>query len=308
MTDQGRRSAIALLGLGATSLIGCGEAPRPDTARVQPLDALSASGVLPDKLWFGITPTAGDETATHLAPMTEFVSERLGIPVGGKTAVDYADVARMLNEGEIDMGIISPAAYVRARKGLKAVAIATATRRSSPTYLGYLVAKGTWPAPRLEEFRGKRMAWVNPSSTSGYLYPRELMRERGLDPGTFFGSTFFANDHPNAIKAVAEGEAELAAVGSPFVDPDANMEVPGARDVVVVAKTLRIPLDCVVIHKRIQRELAEKLQAALIALSSDTSTSRKLADSWGLSGFVRPMNQRYDEIARVLDKAKLEEG
>ena len=52
----------------------------------------------------------------------------------------------------------------------------------------------------------------------------------------------------------------------------------------------------------------DELQAALIALSSDTSTSRKLADSWGLSGFVRPMNQRYDEIAGVLDKAKLEEG
>jgi phosphonate transport system substrate-binding protein len=299
---------MAWLGYGAVSLLGCGEAPRPDTARVQPLDALSPSGVLPEKLWFGITPTAGQQTAQHLAPMTKFLSARLGLPIEGKTAVDYADVARMENEGEVDMGIISPATYVRAREGLKAVPIATATRRSSPTYLGYLVAKGTWPAPRLDEFRGKRMAWVNPSSTSGYLYARELMRERGLDPDTFFGSTFFAKDHPAAIMAVAEGAADLAAVGSPFVDPDADMEVPGAKEVVVVAKTRRIPLDCVVIHKRIQRELAQKLQTALIALSSDTATSRQLADSWGLSGFVRPMNQRYDEIARVLEKAKSEDG
>jgi phosphonate transport system substrate-binding protein len=147
------------------------------------------------------------------------------------------------------------------------------------------------------------MAWVNKSSTSGYHYARALLRSRDIDPDTFFGSSFFAGDHRSAIKAVADGDADLAAVGSPFVDPDAEMNVPGADELVVIAKTRRIPLDCVVIHKRIQRQLAQKLQKALIALSSETRTSRELAESWGLSGFVRPMSERYDEIAAVLGSA-----
>lgn len=297
-----RRAFLATAAtIGASRLLGCRESTTsPDTARVQPLDALSEKGTVPEKLWFGITPTAGTETATLLAPMNRFLTERLGLQVEGKTAATYDDVAKMLNAGEIDMGIISPAAYVAARDTLAAVPIATATRRSSPTYVGYLVAKGDWPGPRLETFAGKRMAWVNKSSTSGYHYPRDLMRSRNLDPEHFFGSTFFAGDHKAAIRAVADGNADLAAVGSPFVDPDAEMNVPGADQLVVIAKTRRIPLDCVVIHKRIQKQLAQKLQKALIALSSETRTSRELAESWGLSGFVRPMSERYDEIASVL--------
>jgi phosphonate transport system substrate-binding protein len=294
-----------LLALCATLPFACSETRHPDHARASALDKLSPTGLVPDKLWYGITPTAGDETAALLSPMNRFLSERLDLPVEGKTAATYADVARMLTDGEVDMGIISPAAYVTARRQkLPAVPIATATRRGSPTYLGYLIAKGDWPPPHLEEFRGKRMAWVNRSSTSGYFYPRELMRARGLDPDRFFSSTTFTKNHRSAVTAVANGEVDLAAVASPWVDPDAGMEVPEAKEVVVVAKTQRIPLDCVVIHDRVQRDLAKRLQKALIALSSDTQTSRALADSWGLSGFVRPMNERYEEISKVLDKAK----
>jgi phosphate/phosphite/phosphonate ABC transporter binding protein len=237
--------------------------------------------------------------------MARFLSARLGIPVGGTTSATYDDLQRIVSDGSVHMGIFSPAAYVTAQKaGLEAVPIATVTRNSSPTYLGCFVARAELPAPPLESFRDTRVAWVNRQSTSGYLYPRELMVARGLEPNQFFASEVFAGDHKSAVSIVAEGGAAIAAVAAPFVDPDAGMRVQGADKLVVVAKTRRIPLDCVVVHHRIQRDFAETLQRALFALSSDREASLALSRSWGLGGFVRPMIERYAEVAASLAAAE----
>lgn len=296
-----RRATLGLGGLLLTELCGCRTAAQSDAHRDQPLDALSPTGSAPAVLHVGITPTTGSETHALIRPMAEYLTGRLKRRVEAKTAASYDDLAPMLEREEVHVAIFSPAAFVKARAArLAGVPIATVTRNGSPTYLGYLVARGAPPAPTLDTFRGRRVAWVERSSTSGYLYPRELMRARGLDPTTFFGSEMFLRDHESSIRAVIAGQADIAATASPFLDPDSDKSVPGSEALVVVAKTQRIPLDCVVVHEGLERDLAKSLQRALFSLTNDAVASRELAKSWGLGGFVRPVTERYDEIARVL--------
>ena len=56
-----------------------------------------------------------------------------------------------------------------------------------------------------------------------------------------------------------------------------------------------------VVHERLQRQLAKNLQQALLQVVYDEEhrTSAKLDKSWGLDGFVKPMHDRYDEIEQV---------
>ncbi len=289
---------------GAGVIAACSNEARSGKARSQPLDALSPSGAVPESITFGITPSNGTITHELLQPMSDFLSAHLGLPIRGNTSETYDHLSRMVHEATIDMGIFSPAAYVAAQRGgLPAVPVATVTRNSSPTYLGCFVARAGGETS-LRGFSGQRVAWVNKQSTSGYLYPRELMRSRGLDPASFFANEMFAKDHQRAVQAVVDGKADIAAVASPFVDPDGGKHVAGAEGLIVVAKTRRIPLDCVVVHQRLQRDLGRKLQKALFALSNDTKASRALAESWGLGGFVRPMTERYAEVADVLSRAE----
>jgi phosphonate transport system substrate-binding protein len=126
-----------------------------------------------------------------------------------------------------------------------------------------------------------------------------MLRSKGIDPDTFFGKQTFADDHENAIRQVIEGEADCAAAASPFVNLDTKTTVRGADELTVVAKTKRIPLDCLVVHKRLARGLAERLRAALFELVHAGGTSDKLDDSWGLDGFVQPMHESYDEVEQV---------
>ncbi|MEM1031229.1 MAG: PhnD/SsuA/transferrin family substrate-binding protein [Myxococcota bacterium] len=306
----GGLSTAALVGGGG----GCREPVEANKEAQDALMALRPAGADPSVLRIGITPSTGASTGTRLAPLLDYLARAFEgrKTIEEVTARDYDHLAVLVREEAIEVGIFSPLSYVKALQAhVEAVAIATATRNGSPTYLGYLVARAAdfgERLPQLEAFAGRRVVWVNRSSTSGYLYPRAMMRARGLDPDAFFGASRFAGDHQTALDMVRTGEADIAATASSFIDADAVRMNPAASAapaedndasrLVAVAKTRHIPLDCVVVHKRLQRNLGVALRTALEQIIHDPARAdERLGETWGLNGFVRPVS--YREVAEV---------
>lgn len=300
----GRRALLrrALLFGALGGVAACRDTVEAEKERHDALWELDPAGEVPAVLTIGVTPTVGDESVDRLRPLIEYLGRSLSVQARGLRADSYDHLADLVAQQKVDLGIFSPLAYVRAQQRTPVVALATATRRGSPTYIGYLVSRRTPERPpSLDDLRGRRVAWVHRSSTSGYLYPRAMLHHRGIDPDQFFSAQRFVGDHAAAVAAVVAGEADCAATASMFIDRDSGSIVPGAAEVEVVGKTAHIPLDCVVVHRRIQRGLARSLRDSLLALVEDPAGSRGLWTSLGFDGFVRPMHARYTEIAAVQD-------
>jgi len=56
------------------------------------------------------------------------------------------------------------------------------------------------------------LAFSDPDSDSGFLYPIYAMRKMGIAPERYFRKTFFARGHCNVVEAVAVGLADAGAV------------------------------------------------------------------------------------------------
>lgn len=297
------RRELAKLALAVTMLVGCDPGVRPDPDRVDPELALPQKGTVPLDLRIGVTPHSGQDTASLSQPLFDYLERKLEQPVKGVTAKDYDSLAELVTTGRVDVGIFSPLSYVKEKDSMRAVAIATATQHDSPTYVGYIVTVGQWPPPTLESLKGKRIAYVHKSSSSGWLYPRALLRERGIDPDNFFAKPpVFAKDHKEALRLLAVGDVEVAAVSGPFVDPgtlNPLIDDVERESLQVVAKTDRIPFDCVVVRDDIQRDLGERLQKALFDFVHAPEAAQ-LQKKWGMNGFVRPEG-RYDDLARLYE-------
>lgn len=290
-----------LKGVSSVAVSGCNNTVPTKDRQKDPVSSLPADGLDPAVLKIAVTPSSGARTDHAFSPLITYLAQR-DLDSTVVVAKGYDHLEKLVASGDVHAAIFSPLAYVKAkRKGLPAVPIATATRSGSPTYIGYLVIRGKDPQP-LEALRGKRISWVDKSSTSGYLYPRAMLRERGLDPDTFFDNAGFAGNHKKALERLFKAEVDVVAVASPFVDAGASKGViPDGEYVTVVAKTARIPLDCVVVHDKLKRERATELRAALLDLMWDPTASRDLADKWGSSGFVEVVQAGYDEVSRVYD-------
>jgi phosphonate transport system substrate-binding protein len=146
-------------------------------------------------------------------PFVNYLTNELGVKVTLRVANDYAAVIEGQRAGNIQIAYYGPASFARARIiGVKtdAFAIDVNSDGSKGYYsVFYVLAKS--PYQKIEDLKGKAMAFVDPNSTSGNNMPRFVLDHMGIDPDKFFSKTVFAGSHENAVLALAQGTAEVCA-------------------------------------------------------------------------------------------------
>src|SRR6266478_340802 len=160
-----RRCCSVLLGL--TVLI-TGPATRTVTAR---------------DLKFGFTPVLGEaEMRAEFEPLAAYLSDAIGQKVVLYVSKDYGDLRTQMEAGAVDIGSFSPFSYVDAMRGGRIRIIAQSILEGSATYRGIIVARKDSGLKTVADLKGKRFAFVDPKSASGYVYPRAMLIERGIEP------------------------------------------------------------------------------------------------------------------------------
>ena len=152
-------------------------------------------------------------TVDRFTPFVSYLTNELGTKVTLRVANDYAAVIEGQRAGNIHIGYYGPASFARALIiGVKTEAFAIDVNSDgSKGYYSvfYVLAKS--PYRKIEDLKGKAMAFVDPNSTSGNNMPRFVLDGMGIDPETFFSKTVFAGSHENAVLALAQGTVEVAA-------------------------------------------------------------------------------------------------
>ena len=179
------------------------------------------------ELKFGFTPFLSEsDMRVEFDPLMTYLSDCLGQKVILYVAKDYGDLRTQMESGAVDIGSFSPFAYVDAVRGGKIRIIAQSLMDGSATYRGVIVARRDSGLKSLAELRGKRFAFVDPKSASGFVYPRALLIEKGITPEKDFKETMFAGGHEKVIAAVLKGEADAGAVYEGAIAVEKSKGVP----------------------------------------------------------------------------------
>jgi phosphonate transport system substrate-binding protein len=165
------------------------------------------------ELVFAVIPA---ENATGVldrwTPFVDYLSRELDTKVTLRVANDYAAVIEGQRAGNIHIAYYGPASFARARiVGVKtdAFAIDVNSDGSKGYYsVFYVLAKS--PYQKIEDLKGKAIAFVDPNSTSGNNMPRFVLDRMGIDPDQFFSKTVFAGSHENAVLALVQGTVDVA--------------------------------------------------------------------------------------------------
>src|SRR5882724_9108630 len=114
----------------------------------------------------------------------------VGIPVRVTVASDYAAVIEALRNHTADLAFVHPGGYVLASREAKAVIVVKNLWHGKSTFTSRIYVRRESGIKTVEELRGKTMAFVDPASSSGYIYPMVLLIQRGLvtnrDTKSFF--------------------------------------------------------------------------------------------------------------------------
>ncbi len=256
------------------------------------------------ELKFGFTPVLGQsQTKAEFDPLMSYLSGAIGQGVSLYVAKDYGDLRIMMESGAVDIGSFSPFAYVDAARGGKVRIIAQSLLEGSGTYLGLIVVRKDSGLRTLADLAGKRFAYVDPKSASGYVYPRAMLLEKGIHPDTSFSEVIFAGDHNKVIAAVLGRRVDAGAIydGAMRIAKNAGAQT---DDLSVIASTDPIPHDAIAVRSGLDPALAQRIRAALVGMDKTDAGRRVVAASKkGLTGFVPAEDSLYDPVRRTAETA-----
>jgi phosphonate transport system substrate-binding protein len=245
-------------------------------------------------------------------PLQDLLSEELGMDVLVTVATDYNALIEAMKSKQVHVGLLATASYVLAKEEGAAEVILKSLRydvgddgsllTDQPLVDGYksqLVVSSTSGITDVAGLEGKTIAIASFTSTSGFVWPANLLADNGLDPMTDV-TWINAGSHDGAILAVYNGQADAA-----FTYKDARNVVvgdyPDVRDkVIFITNTEFIPNDTISVIPGLDPELVERIKDAFIAISQTEEGHDIIFNVYSHEGYAEAVDSDYDIVRTYL--------
>ena len=267
-----------------------------------PMAVLTRTAKAASALTVGLIPSEDSRAMiANSQAMMDMLSKSLGMPVKPFVAADYNGVIEALRSKRLDVAYLGPFSYVMGTTvaPIEAFAVAETKKAGRASYHALIVAHKDSGIKTVADLKGKTFAFVDPTSTSGHLFPKAGLMKAGFNPDKDFGRVIFSGSHDSNAVAVQNKKIEAVAIADRILDAAIGKGLAKREDLVVVWKSDPIPESPTVWRKDLDPELKKRVQAAFLDVK-DIPWS----DQGMLNGFHPTNDKAYDiirETARILN-------
>lgn len=235
----------------------------------------------------------------YTRPLVRYLTRALNVPVRIVVEPDYATLIAAMKADEIDAALLGEYAFYVAQLDAGAEALAVSVETGSDeaaTYQSVIIARDDAPIHDLSDVRGSEVGFVDRNSTSGYLIPRRMLREAGLDPDSDIVPRYFAS-HPAVAEAVLAGDVPVGALhGAQLQRVLADRSADAGR-IRTVAMSPPIPKGPFAVRRGLDREIRQRLLQALLAIHEAAPDAARILLSPGTHW--RPTSNRHVTLKTV---------
>ena len=242
----------------------------------------------------GLTAVILADQAAFLARWSEYLSQRLGVPVVFVARESYQSILDLLFSDQLDAAWICGYPYVRYQSQLQLLAVPV--YRGKPLYQSYLI-RTRGGAPDLKgwsDLKHRVLAYSDPLSNSGWLVAQAQLRAAGLSERDM-RRTFFAHSHRNVAEAVADGLAQAGCIDGYVWETMQLQKMASVMKTEVIWKSEFYAFPPLVVRADDRNGALSALGSALLAMQDDAN-GRELLRALNLNGFSSAVPALFDSI------------
>lgn len=213
-----------------------------------------------------------DQMMAERESLQKFLSEKLDRPVEVIIPLSAAVINEGFANGTIDIGYLSANDLINAKN---AELLLVGEINGQTTYKSYWLALNDKPYEKVEDLRGKKIAFASKTSTSGFIIPLWDLRRKNLvsdknDPEEFFGkgNVFYGTGYVSAVEKVLNGEAEAAAVSYYVLDEDKHLSAEQRSKLKKIAEQGDVPTHIIAVRKSLSAGEKANLKKAILTLNA----------------------------------------
>lgn len=225
--------------------------------------------------------------------MMDMLSKALGMPVKPFVAADYNGVIEALRSKRLDVAYLGPFSYVLGATvaDIEAFAVAETKKAGRTSYHSLVMAHKDSGIKTVPDLKGRTFAFVDPSSTSGHLFPKAGLIKAGFNPDKDFGRVIFSGSHDSNAVAVQNKKVDAVAIADRILDAAIAKGLAKREDLVEVWRSDPIPESPTVWRKDLDPALKKRIQAAFLEVKNIP-----WSDQGVLNGFHPTTDAAYNVI------------
>ncbi|MBI5187692.1 MAG: phosphate/phosphite/phosphonate ABC transporter substrate-binding protein [Nitrospirae bacterium] len=232
----------------------------------------------------------------YLASRLEDIGvERGEVVLAGDNKI--STLIRLVKEGEIDIILESPFIATVLKVEAKAIPILIAWRKGVREYNSLIFVRKDSGIKRIEDLKGRIIAFEDPGSNSGYFLPKIAMKSKGLElvELSSFNSIVpdgktgyvFAGSELNISSWVFYKKVAAGAVSN--LDWITPQDVPEAykNEFKIIYESQKMPEFIVLVRKGLDRKLVKRVKEEFLRMDK-SEKGRKALRPYGFDRFVVP--------------------
>ena len=266
----------------------------------------------PVKIFF--TPSVDANTiATNSTSFLKFMEKETGFYFKSGIPSNYVAVVEAFGSNRADVAVMNSFGYLMANAKYGAEAKLKALRHGKDYYAGAIYVSEKSGIKSIKDLAGKKFAFTDSSSTSGYLYPLKIFK----DDNVKLGNTMFAIKHDNVITMIYQGQVDA---GAAFYSDGFDGKIKDARErvmtqfpdveskVKVLKITDKIPNDPFVFRKGMDPAAVDKIIVALKKYLATEEGKTVFKNIYAIDGVVPATNKDYDSLRAVIKSVGVDVG
>jgi len=245
-------------------------------------------------------------------PLVDILRKELGMEIEPFVATDYTGIVEALRVHKLDVAFLAPASYVLAKNEADIKVILKSERKGIPFYYAAIITRADSGIKTLDDLRGKSFAFGDTLSTTGHVFPRKMLKERGIDPTRDFKQILYSGGHDATVLAVLNGKVDA---GATYANSPDGMDTAWMRylkdpadvkRIRAIAFSEPIPADNLVVSGGLDPKIVKKLEEIFVELSRDAKGKEMLRDLYQIDGFVPATDQDYDSVRKAFTEAGIQ--
>lgn len=258
----------------------------------------------PVKIYF--TPSVdANSIATNSEHFLKFMEKETGLYYKSGIPSNYIAVVEAFGSSRADIAVMNSFGYLLANTKFGALAKLKTLRHGKDYYAGAIYVNANSKIKTLKDLNGKKFAFTDASSTSGYLFPLKILNDHKIK----LANTTFAIKHDNVITMIYQGQVDA---GAAFYSDAFDGKIKDARErvmtqfpdvekkVTILKITDHIPNDPFVFRKGMPEAIVKKFIDGLNKYLATKEGRAAFNNIYAVDGVVPANDKDYDALRKVL--------
>jgi len=242
-----------------------------------------------------LTPSVeANKVSTSADSLVAYLHLKTGLYYTATIPASFIVVVESFGSGAVDMAITNTFSYVLAHEKYGAEAAMMVVRRGGERfYRGQIITNVENNINSLQDLQGKKFAYVDAASTSGYILPKAMLEQNNIRPS----EVVFGGKHDNVVTMVYQKQVDAGATY--YSAPDKNTgELLDARirvktqfpdvfkKVKILDLTEEIPNDPVIFRAGVNSSIKETIIKALLEFQATKNGHDVLYATYAVEGLI----------------------